>query len=188
MSSLPTNPSAAFVARNPHLYGNQPPKRPAIPSKMAQDAFRCESVVDTWFGPVPVSELTEADRKVLRPKTVLRLTLAGQVRGGKNNIRITKTGHRYPNAKWAVWRDEAVDQIKRQLPADFKPFTGPCSVQFHYYAKDRIRRDAPAIIDAVWHVLEKAGVVTDDTHLWPTVSSRDYDKQNPRVELIIETK
>jgi len=37
----------------------------------------------------------------------------------------------------------------------------------------------PAVIDAIFHVLEKAGVVADDALLWVAISTRTYDKSNP---------
>jgi hypothetical protein len=39
------------------------------------------------------------------------------------------------------------------------------------------------VLDAVWHVLEKAGVVADDTLLWAVQSSRSYDKAAPGVTI-----
>jgi len=54
-----------------------------------------------------------------------------------------------------------------------------------YLAGDKRRRDNPAIVDAIFHVLEKAGVVADDTLIWPVASSRGYDKENPRAEITL---
>ena len=115
----------------------------------------------------------------------LKLVLTGQVAGGKNNNGITRTGKRYPKAKWAKWRDFMVAQIIGQLPKDWKPITEPVNMEFHYYAGDKRRRDQPAILDACLHCLERAGVCADDTFLWVSVSSRSYDKENPRTEITI---
>jgi Holliday junction resolvase RusA-like endonuclease len=116
----------------------------------------------------------------------LRIVFKGQVRGGKNNIIITRTGRRFPNKEWAKWRDEAVRSVLSQLPKGFQTITEPVSVRLDYVAGDKRRRDFPAICDAIWHVLEKAGVVADDTLLWPTQSSRNYDKISPRCEITIK--
>jgi Holliday junction resolvase RusA-like endonuclease len=110
---------------------------------------------------------------------VLRLLIPGQVRGGKNNMVVTRSGHHFPRPEWAKWRDATVAVVKAQLPAGWQPLDVPCSVKLAYIAGDKRRRDQPAIIDALWHVLEKAGVVTDDCHLWVTESSRSYDKARP---------
>lgn len=120
-----------------------------------------------------------------KPDATLKLVLNGQVRGGKNNMGVTKTGRHYPKKPWKLWRDDAVAQVASQLSLRFIAFTVPCEVQLRYYAGDHRKRDQPAIIDALWHVLEKAGVVQDDTLLWVTGGFRSYDKKNPRVELEI---
>lgn len=115
----------------------------------------------------------------------LTFVITGQICGGKNNITVTRTGHRFPNKKWAAWRDAAVREITAQIPAGFNPISTEVCVSLDYFAGDRRRRDFPAICDSVWHVLEKSGVVTDDTLLWPTRSSRGYAKDHPRCEITI---
>ena len=115
------------------------------------------------------------------PRLVLRLK--GQVRGGKNNMGRTKTGKSYPKKLFADWRAEAIRQIKTQLPSGWTPIAVPCNVRLDYVAEDRRRRDFPAICDALWHALERAGVVKDDTLLWPAQSSRSYDKAAPGVTI-----
>lgn len=113
----------------------------------------------------------------------LKLVISGQIKGGKNNITVTRSGKRFPNKQWAAWRDAAVREIKSQLPAQWKAIEAPVNVRLDYIAGDRRRRDFPAICDAVWHVMEKAGVVTDDTLLWPAESTRSYSKNHPRCEI-----
>lgn len=114
---------------------------------------------------------------------MITLHITGQIAGGKNNICITRTGHRFPKKSWVVWRDAAVAEVARQIPRGWKPLNSPQSIRLDYIAGDRRRRDFPAICDAVWHVLERAGVVTDDTHLWPAESTRSYDKEAPGVTI-----
>lgn len=106
------------------------------------------------------------------------LRLTGQVRGGKNAMGITRTGRHYARTPFKIWRDAAVSGIQRQLPTGWIPIAGPVSVRLDYVAGDQRRRDMPAILDAIWHVLEKAGVVTDDTLLWVTQSARSHDPKN----------
>lgn len=110
---------------------------------------------------------------------MITFIIPGQVRGGKNNMIVTRTGLHFPKPEWAKWRDAMVAEVRAQLPAGWKPIDVPCAVKLTYVAGDRRRRDQPAIIDAVWHVLEKAGVVTDDTLLWVSESTRGYDKARP---------
>jgi len=115
------------------------------------------------------------------PRLVLRLK--GQVRGGKNNMGRTKTGKSYPKKLFADWRAEAIRQIRAQLPSGWTPIALPCNVRLDYVAEDRRRHDMPAVLDAIWHALERAGVVADDTLLWVTQSSRSYDKAEPGVTI-----
>jgi len=69
-------------------------------------------------------------------------------------------------------------------------FALPVDVEINYWTGDRRRRDAPGIIDALWHLLERCGVVSDDAHLGGFERSIVYkncglDKANPRVEITI---
>lgn len=109
------------------------------------------------------------------------LRITGQIMGGKNNIGITRTGKRYPKAKWAAWRDSTVADIRRQkAEIGFETITTPVNMRLEYTAAGHRRRDMPAIVDSIFHVLEKAGVVADDVLLWITESTRSYDSQHPR--------
>jgi crossover junction endodeoxyribonuclease RusA len=93
----------------------------------------------------------------------------------------TKTGMSFPKKSFADWRAEAIRQIKTQFSGE--PIAVPCNVRLDYVAGDKRRRDMPAVLDAVWHVLEKAGVVADDTLLWAVQSSRSYDNVAPGVTI-----
>jgi len=115
------------------------------------------------------------------PPLVLRLT--GQVRGGKNGMGVTRTGRHYAKPTFARWRDDAVRQIRCQLPSGWKPIDVPCNVRLDYVAGDRRRRDMPAVLDAIFHALEKAECCVDDTLIWVTQSSRSYDKAAPGVTI-----
>ncbi|MFA5378127.1 MAG: hypothetical protein WC455_20410 [Dehalococcoidia bacterium] len=95
----------------------------------------------------------------------LTIHLSGQVRGGKNNTIVTRTGHRFPRPEWAKWRDAMVLSVRSQLPVGHVPICRPCAVSVVYVPEDRRRRDVPAVLDSLWHVLERAGVVDDDRWL-----------------------
>ena len=110
----------------------------------------------------------------------ITLLFSGQVRGGKNNMGVTRDGRHYPKPEFAKWRSEMIHQITKQLPTGFKTITEPTNVKLTYFAGDKRRRDMPAIIDALFHVLERANIVEDDTFLWVSQSTRGYDKENPR--------
>lgn len=115
---------------------------------------------------------------VSRQPETLKLTFKGQIVGGKNNLIVTRSGHRFPKKSWAQWRDRQVEDIKSQLPPNFEMITKPCQIEIQYVASDKRRRDMPAILDSIFHVMEKAGVIADDTLFWVTKSTRRYCKNN----------
>lgn len=110
-------------------------------------------------------------------------TMTGQIRGGKNNICITKSGHRYPNKEWAAWRDTQVYSLKAQRSD--KTLDMPCFLSVDYVASNKQRRDIPAILDAIMHCLEKSGIVADDALIKHVYIRTGYDKDNPRATLKI---
>ena len=115
----------------------------------------------------------------------MTITITGQVKGGKNNIVICRNGNRFPKKEWAQWRDSKVAEVRLQLPRGFQVITVPVNVCLDYVASDKRRRDMPAIIDAIFHVLEKAGFCADDTLIWVTRSSRSYSKENARAVITV---
>ena len=101
----------------------------------------------------------------------------GQMPSGKNAVMVTRSGHRYPSKRFAQWKDDAMHQIG---PCGV-PFTGPCAIDIDYYPGDKIRRDAPGIQDALFHVLEKLNVVLDDAQFKHVrYSELGVDKKLPR--------
>ena len=162
--SLPRNPSRAFIEANPHIY------------KKAQSVFEHQETMRANAGRYlfPKSGLVPKDEY-----TGLILRLTGQIRGGKNNMTVCRNGAHIPKPGWKIWRDAAVSEISRQLPPCWNPIAKPCNVRLEYFAGDKRRRDIPVIIDSIWHVLERAGFVQDDTLLWVSESVRHYSKETP---------
>ena len=159
--NLPDNPIKSFQARNPHLYPSW---------KQMQDKP----------GAVPLKLDTANAAPGVFP---FAIKIPGQIRGGKNNMVVTRTGLHFPRPEWATWRDQVVALIKLQLPRYWVPISEPCGVFLEYVAGDKRRRDMPAIVDSIFHCLEKAGVVKDDALLWVCKSTRSYDKQNPMARM-----
>ena len=121
---------------------------------------------------------------------MIKLVIKGQIRGGKNNIGITRTGRHYPHPEFVRWREDVCRQITSQWPHLYYgkiKIEIPCIVTISYWAGDKRRRDVPAMIDALWHVFERGAFVADDS-LFKTVHWIDcgYDKTNPRVKIEIE--
>jgi Holliday junction resolvase RusA-like endonuclease len=118
-------------------------------------------------------------------------TILGQVHCGKNNIGITKKGHRYPNKAFAEWAKDAIDQVKIQSAAyPRNTLTIPLKIDIDYYPADRRIRDIPAIFDAVFHALEKAGVVENDAQFKQVghYLEHEVDRESPRVVVRIKPK
>jgi len=117
---------------------------------------------------------------------MIDFTIVGQMKSGKNGMQVTRMGHHFPKPEWAAWRNQAVLQIKSQLPMGFKTITEPISVVVNYTKSDKRRRDVPGMADALYHVLERAGVLADDSlaeDLYWTCAGLDRD--NPGITIRI---
>lgn len=121
-----------------------------------------------------------------------QLQISGQCPSGKNAVIVTRAGHRFPSARFVAWRQAAMDEVIPQIKQldVVLPITSPVDVIIEYTPKDRIRRDAPGIIDALWHLIEKVGVVSDDTFLAGhgctlTFCNKGVDKKNPGARILI---
>jgi len=83
---------------------------------------------------------------------------------GKNNFGITRNGIHYPKKNFVIFRNKFITEIKKQLSnkSDFKTITIPVKLTLWYKPKDKIRRDATAILDAIFHILEYCEVIEND--------------------------
>ena len=119
----------------------------------------------------------------------LELSIYGQIRGGKNNMQMTRTGRHYPNPEWARYRDRVVRQLKEQVKGVYAPISVPCRVSISYWKGDLRKRDVPAILDSIWHCLERAEIIEDDCLIEDVdFSNIGLDREDPRVDIILETK
>jgi Holliday junction resolvase RusA-like endonuclease len=124
---------------------------------------------------------------------VIELRITGQVRGGKNNMGVSKTGIHYPKKAFSVWSKAAIAEVVSQWRgehyydrnAQHDPVESEKAIwQFIYTPSDRRRRDVPAILDAVFHVLERAGVVSDDAIIKQlTFTTNPPDKLNAGITI-----
>ena len=89
---------------------------------------------------------------------------------GKNSITVTRTGHRYPTKRFQVWRDAVVDRLQEYAIIEnrYIGFRGvfnpkcPLRCSIIYTPNDRRTRDIPGMEDAIYHCLERAGVIAND--------------------------
>ena len=75
---------------------------------------------------------------------------------------------------------QRITQDKRRLAIE-----SPCSIVIVYTAGDRIRRDVPGLLDALWHCMERAEIVKDDRWFVNIKWLSYYEKGKPRCEVRI---
>ena len=110
--------------------------------------------------------------------------LHGKMKSGKNHVQITRTGRRYPNKSFSVWRDDMLKQINYKK----KPLQGRVGLSAYYVPGDRLRRDAPGILDALLHLFEKAGILTDDAQIKQVNWTEGViDRHFPQCGIVLET-
>ena len=117
---------------------------------------------------------------------VFKFKIHGPIKGGKNSMNINRFGGHYAKHSWAEWRDQVVAEFREVLNLkELKPvFTKPCKITVFYTPFDRKRRDTPAMLDSIYHCLEKVGLVADDC-LLQNVTWYQYalDKKNAGEEI-----
>ena len=116
------------------------------------------------------------------------LVLHGQLPSGKNQIKLCVRGgkiHKYPDARFILWREEALNQIAVQRGT--RPTSAmPVHLRVEYTPGDRRVRDVSGMLDAVFHVLAKSGTLDDDGLVWSVEWIRHpMNKAKPRAMLTI---
>ena len=106
----------------------------------------------------------------------LTFRLSGQIPSGENAVKITRTGMRYPDKRFKAWRDYALRQCGGMTA---KPHDQPVALIVDYVPADYRRRDLPGMLDALCHLLEKAGILADDC-LVHKCSWQTYDPDKDR--------
>lgn len=100
----------------------------------------------------------------------------------KNNFGVTKTGHFYTKPAIKQWQENAVKQILGKHRYCFEPSDELVYRSVTYYPNRRRDLDR----EAVWDVLQKAGVIHNDRQFVEEHNYKRFDKANPRVEIEIE--
>ena len=116
----------------------------------------------------------------------MKFELVGKLKGGKNAVQTTRSGRRYPNPAFVTWRNEMLRQVADQLePASL--LVTPARLTVYYYHGDNLRRDVDNLLGGLFHLLERAGLVKDDTLIkevhWEPMG---LDRKNPRATVILE--
>lgn len=92
----------------------------------------------------------------------LTFSLTAQIPSGKNAVKITRTGMRYPDKRFKAWRDDATKELLGQVTQENWPINKPVAIVVDYVPSDMRRRDMPGMLDAICHLIEKVGMLTDD--------------------------
>ena len=114
------------------------------------------------------------------------LTLPYMV-SGKNSVKTTRTGHRYPNERFVKWRSAVLSQLERHALS--RVLNNPhvilrCDIR--YWPNDKRTRDVPGMEDALYHCLERAGIIANDGQI--KHSSFTTEAMQDEVKLIVSLR
>lgn len=127
-----------------------------------------------WFGDMPdggngcddVSPI--ADQPVLgsHHEAVMTFQISGQMPSGKNQVQLAIVKGRvlkFPNKRFKAWREGVVPVLMAQRsPGYVWPIRTPVKLSCRYTPGDNRTRDVSGLLDALFHVIVKAGIVMDD--------------------------
>jgi Holliday junction resolvase RusA-like endonuclease len=116
----------------------------------------------------------------------IRMTITGNTGIKKNSQRITYQGIR-PSEGYEIWAGQALFQIKEFMKQNQRdPISGPVHIEAHYYRKSRVKCDLSNLHEGIQDCLTSMGFWLDDSIVESHDGSRKhYDKDNPRLEIII---
>jgi len=106
---------------------------------------------------------------------------------GKNQVGITRTGRRYPNARFVEFRKQVARQILNHNQLNFslqKVKSLRCDIK--YWPNDKRTRDLPGMTDAIYHCLEQAGVIASDGQIKLGSFTTMEQAQEVRLEVILD--
>lgn len=128
----------------------------------------------------------------------LHLQLSGQLPSGKNGqgIRYDAEDHlfgagglrKHPNQRFVHWRNDAQKQLLTQMRKwkSVCPIAVPMLLYVWYWPGDRLARDRSGMLDALFHLFERSGVIANDKWIEdPVWRTMPMDRTNPRVELVL---
>lgn len=128
----------------------------------------------------------------------LHLQLRGQLPSGKNaqGIRYDSVEgllgaggpRKHPSQRFVHWREDAQKQLLTQM-RNWKsvcPIAVPMMLYVWYWPGDRLARDRSGMLDALFHLFERSGVIANDKWIEdPVWRTMPMDRTNPRVELVL---
>lgn len=95
---------------------------------------------------------------------VIQLQFSGVQTSGKNHQGRTREGRVYPTKHFAAWRDLFAGQfLMQKRPWNrYFPLQEPVVIWITYVPGDARIRDVPGMEDALWHLFEWLGCITND--------------------------
>lgn len=121
----------------------------------------------------------------------MTFVIAGQLTSGKNSVVVTRSGMRFPSKRFKTWREEVIMQLSPQVATYAQegaclPLESTISLECEYTPGDRRTRDVPGMLDALLHVIVKAGLLVDDGLVWAVTWRRmDMDRNQPGLKFTI---
>lgn len=123
----------------------------------------------------------------------MKLVVKGNVKAKKNNKQMMlnrKTGKMFPMTNQATqeYIKDAIQQLKDQFQG-YKISEYPINVQLVFYYPTKHRKDLDNSASTILDCMSKAGIIEDDdvSHVNELYCFfGGYDKENPRVEILLE--
>lgn len=140
----------------------------------------------------PVAQATAHRPASSPPFAPFQLALTGQLPSGKTSgvkegYRNDGSKYRYPNKRFTNWRAEALVQLLEQQSRPIQPLAYPVSLTCDYWPGDHRTRDVSGMLDALFHLLGKAGVLKDDGLIYNVTWRRhDVNQKFPKVVMELE--
>lgn len=116
--------------------------------------------------------------------------------GFNGAVRHARTADGQPITYLSKEYRDARDKVTLEVRMTKAVFTGPVMVDLVTYY-DRLHREGPAeglpfgdvdaTVKGVLDALEKAGTIQDDAQVMAATLLKSYDKNNPRVEVVVMT-
>lgn len=117
----------------------------------------------------------------------MTFSITGQLPSGKNAVIVTRTGMRFPAARFKKWREGVVPELEIQRgKCSLFPIANPVTLECEYTPGDLRTRDVDGMLGALLHVIVKAGLLTDDGLVWAVTWRRmEMDRKQPGLKFTI---
>jgi len=106
---------------------------------------------------------------------------------GKNNYGVTRTGIHYPKKNFVEFRQKFISQIQSNLLGKpIRTICEPCFLEVRYSPNDKRKRDATAILDALFNILETIKIVSDDSLIKKIIYEELEISEKAKMNIVIK--